>query len=96
MDRLCTLLVVANLNYHRATPTLHEISLPRSWLVRLLAVFNKLPPQSDSSISMIRLYVRAVGAMLEQIYTRVHAGKWASILNRDNPFDFYAVRSSFV
>ncbi|KAH9910160.1 uncharacterized protein B0H18DRAFT_516086 [Fomitopsis serialis] len=69
MDNLASLLIVASqLN---DANTLHDLTMPRSWLQRVLPSLHQLQNKSTDHIC---LYIEPVAALLEQIYTSVNAG----------------------
>lgn len=70
MDNLCGSLIVAS-SIDRAA-TLHDITMPRSWLLRLLPTLHAL---AGKSTNLFELYVEPMAMLLERIYTSLHAGE---------------------
>ncbi|TFY57544.1 hypothetical protein EVJ58_g6956 [Rhodofomes roseus] len=68
MDHLCTLLTVATGLQRRGT--LHDITLPRTWLQRIA---EDLPSLYERKIMAFYLYTGPMTALLRQLYTGVDA-----------------------
>ncbi|KZT68439.1 hypothetical protein DAEQUDRAFT_671296 [Daedalea quercina L-15889] len=68
LDVLCGRLVVASRLGHRNT--MHDVTLPRSWLLRALPSLYEL---KDKSTNLFELYVTPMADLLEQIYNPVNA-----------------------
>lgn len=64
LDNLCGSLIVAS-RIDRAH-TLHDITMPRSWLLRVLPTHHTL---AGKGTTLFECYVKPVAALLEQIYT---------------------------
>ena len=64
LDSLCAMLVIASSLQKRGT--LHEITLPRSWLLRVIPMADKL---RSKETNLIELYVVPMAGLLEQIYS---------------------------
>ncbi|KAH9931245.1 uncharacterized protein B0H18DRAFT_929725 [Fomitopsis serialis] len=69
MDNLAGLLIVAS--RMSDANTLHDLTMPRSWLQRVLPSLSQLKNQSTN---LIRLYMKPMAGLLDQIYTTVDAG----------------------
>ncbi|KAH9931251.1 uncharacterized protein B0H18DRAFT_929734 [Fomitopsis serialis] len=69
LDSLAGLLIVASrLN---GANTLHDLTMPRSWLQRVLPSAHQL---RDKSTRLVYLYMEPMANLLEQIYTQDNAG----------------------
>ncbi|OBZ79120.1 TPR and ankyrin repeat-containing protein 1 [Grifola frondosa] len=68
LDHLCGSLVIS-VRFQRDS-TLHDVTLPRSWLVREVRAINKAKLR-DTGLSFV--YVKSMTALLEQIYTGLSA-----------------------
>lgn len=70
MDRLCGSMIIAD--RLRNGQTLHAITLPKSWLARLIPDAEALRSQE---IQLALLYKSHMAELLEQVYTGVNAGE---------------------
>lgn len=82
MDHLCGAMIFTfRLQGHG---TLHDITLPKSWLMRLLPHAEILRTKGKE-LSFI--YKKHIGGLLEQIYSGVGAGESYSICEAYNEID---------
>lgn len=69
LDHICGLWVVCG--KFQQTSTLHDVTLPRSWLTRLAGSWNKIGSKDVKPLN----YLNPMEDLLEQMYTGVRAGK---------------------
>ncbi|TFK88273.1 hypothetical protein K466DRAFT_598787 [Polyporus arcularius HHB13444] len=80
MDHLCGSLVVAMCLQSMSTGgALHDLTLPKSWITRLLQDVEAL---RSKDFQLVFVYTKHMGDLLEQIYTGVDAG-YLLFENRD-------------
>lgn len=73
MDHLCGSLVVAMCLHSMSTGgALHDLTLPKSWITRLLQDVEAL---RSKDVQLVFVYTKHMGDLLEQIYTGVDAGE---------------------
>ena len=65
IDQMCGCLVLATRNRSRETVNLHNVTLPKSWVLPLAPQFHVLP-QKELNLSF--LYPRSIGELLERVY----------------------------
>lgn len=71
MDYLCSAMLIA-INM-RTKGTLHDLTLPRSWLAQTLQGIDRLSDmQTDRSLE----YVNRIGRLLQEVYTGQDAGRF--------------------
>ncbi|KAI0762352.1 hypothetical protein C8Q74DRAFT_1336826 [Fomes fomentarius] len=66
VDHLCGCLILATRGRNRSAVTLNNVTLPKSWILRLAPHFHALPFK-DFNLSF--LYLRNMGELLERIYS---------------------------
>ena len=69
MDYLCGAMVIAKRVQSRGNP--HDITLPKSWIIRLVQDIDKIAVQ-DTELGVE--YDKYIGDLLEQVYSGVNAG----------------------
>lgn len=74
MDHLCGSMILA-IRIQSQEGSLHDVTLPKSWLVRLLPKLENLRSK-DRQLS--RLYKNNMGDLLEQIYSGDRACQYGS------------------
>ncbi|OSX68101.1 hypothetical protein POSPLADRAFT_1128861 [Postia placenta MAD-698-R-SB12] len=67
LDFLCGLLVMCT---HFRYNTLHDVTLPKSWIIRLSGNLHKL---KDRDTRLVHVYIRPMAELLKQMYTGENA-----------------------
>ncbi|GBE78672.1 predicted protein [Sparassis crispa] len=90
LDHLCGLLVIST--RYQQTGTLHEVTLPRSWLMSLARGFKR---HGERQTNLLSLYIKPMADLLEQIYTGSNADHLL-FESRDFGSLGFAVRQVFI